>query len=46
MKKPSVSFPKPMLDEIEERREKGVSRSEYIREAVRRRFDEEDSSDD
>ena len=34
-----------MLDEIEARREKGSNRSEYIREAVARRFELEDSDE-
>ncbi|MFW5896318.1 MAG: ribbon-helix-helix domain-containing protein [archaeon] len=44
MKRPSVSLPEEMVDEIEERREKGVSRSEYIRDALKARFDAEDTN--
>lgn len=36
-------MPARMLDEIEERREKGVNRSAYVREAVQARFDAEDA---
>ena len=41
--RPSVSMPSEMLEEIEDRREKGTSRSEYIRDAVQARFQEEDA---
>lgn len=43
--KPSVSMPDWMPDEIEARREKGESRSEYIRDAIRSRFEAEDAGD-
>lgn len=43
--RPSVSMPKSMKDDIEERREKGVSHSEYIREAVEGRFRLEDAAE-
>jgi len=36
-------MPSWMLDEIEDRREKGTSRSEYVREAAKARFREEDA---
>jgi len=44
-KKPSVSLPAEMLAEIEARRPKGSNRSEYIRQAVKTRFQLEDSDD-
>jgi len=34
-----------MVEQIEERREKGTNRSEYIRESLEARFDMEDSGD-
>jgi len=43
MQKPSFTMPSWMLDEIEDRREKGTSRSEYVREAAKARFREEDA---
>lgn len=43
MKRPSITIPQWMIDEIEERREKSVSRSEYIRDALEDRFDQEDN---
>jgi Arc/MetJ-type ribon-helix-helix transcriptional regulator len=43
MQKPSMTMPASMLEQIEERREKGTSRSEYVREAVQARFDAEDA---
>lgn len=43
MPNPSVSMPDTMDAEIERRREKGTSKSEYIREAVQARFDAEDA---
>jgi len=42
MKRPSVTMPEWMTDEIEARRPKGVSRSEYIRDSLKRRFEQED----
>lgn len=45
MKNTGITLPEAMIDEIEARREKGESRSEYIRGAVRDRFDCEDSVD-
>lgn len=45
MERPSVTLPAWMLDEIEERRVKGSNRSEYIREAIQRRFDAEDGGE-
>ena len=45
LERPSVALPREMLDEIEARREKGSNRSEYIREAVARRFELEDSDE-
>lgn len=42
MKKPSMTMPDWMLDAIEDRREKGESRSEYVRDALARRFEQED----
>jgi len=43
MDNPSISMPGRMLDEIEDRRDKGVNRSEYIRAAIQARFDAEDA---
>lgn len=45
MGKPSVSIPDGMLDEIERRREKSENRSEYIRDALRARFEAEDAGE-
>ena len=45
MANPSVSMPDEMEDEIKERREKGESRSEYIRGAIQRRFELEDAGE-
>lgn len=45
MANPSISFPDAMLEDIEERREKGTNRSEYIRESVQARFDAEDAGE-
>lgn len=45
MKRPSISLPDWMVEQIEERREKGTNRSEYIRESLEARFDMEDSGD-
>lgn len=36
-------MPEWMADEIERRREKGTSRSEYVRAALQARFDSEDA---
>ena len=45
LERPSVALSREMLDEIEERRAKGSNRSEYIREAVTRRFEQEDADE-
>ena len=45
MERPSVTLPAEMLDEIRDRREKGSSRSEYIRDAIAARFTLEDDGD-
>jgi hypothetical protein len=42
MKNTGISLPETMDDEIRERREKGTSKSEYIRQALRVRFALED----
>lgn len=45
MANPSIALPDDMIHEIEERREKGTNRSEYIRAAIVARFDAEDSGE-
>lgn len=45
MARPSLSAPEWMLIEIEERREKGTNRSEWIREAVMARLIAEDNGE-
>ena len=44
MKNTGITLPEDMIEEIETRREKGTSRSEYIRAAIRDRFDREDAA--
>lgn len=39
---PSISFPDGMVDEIDQRRESTTSRSRWVAEAVKARFDAED----
>jgi Arc/MetJ-type ribon-helix-helix transcriptional regulator len=45
MKNTGISLPQRMIDEIEERRDKGESRAKYIRDALRGRFDREDAGE-
>jgi len=45
MKNPSVSLTDGMDENIEQRREKGSNRSEYIREALLARFHLEDTGE-
>lgn len=45
MANPSISLPDAMVEEIEDRREKGTNRSAYVREAVKARFNAENSGE-
>jgi metal-responsive CopG/Arc/MetJ family transcriptional regulator len=45
MANPSISIPDEMLAEVDERLGYGDSRSAYIREALRKRLDEEDAGE-
>ena len=45
MEKPSISMPAQMAREIEERRQKGTNRSQYVREAIQARFEMEDAGE-
>ena len=46
MKNTGISLPEDMIEEIETRREKGTSRAEYIRRAIRDRFERENARTD
>lgn len=46
IKRPSVSLPAPMNEEIESQLDYGDSKSEFIREAVREKLDRDANTDE